>query len=212
MLSKLKRKIVRKYLENKFKNKNYMEKLCWITLRCFPQDLKSDVILTDIDLTSKLVVSYTKKSKKIGKIFNVILDKKEFSVIPSGIGYPSALLVLDILKYSKVKFLIRFGWCGSLNNKIKQRDIFVPRIIKHNKKQIKVNNSYIINKLQEKNIKYKQGTLLTNETFVMNKKQVKEKADCIDMEAYYIIKSCNKMGIKTGCLLLVSDSIPVKET
>jgi purine-nucleoside phosphorylase len=108
------------------------EKVVRMILETSSSNINEIVILPAVKLVMKKIV--TKLQNKIvhGRVYNGVLNGIKVSVIRSQVGCPNMALVIESLKRTKAKILLRVDFCGAVyreNNIIKIGDNVIPKIV-----------------------------------------------------------------------------------
>ncbi len=173
---------------------------------------------------------YIFKKKNI-KIISGKLSNKQIIIVESGIGKTlSSISSLILINKYKPKLIINIGAAGSLKKNINNLDIVLAqktqyhdidlRCFKYKLGELPNTPRYfIINKnkykkikniFNEKNIKYKEGLIITGDQFINNKKKIiKEfpKAISLDMECASIAHVCNIYKNPFISIKIISDEL-----
>ncbi len=159
---------------------------------------------------------------------------KKVSVVPSGMGVPSAgIYVFELLYYFDVKKIIRIGTCGAVSKDLKLLDVVLADLVysetDYDKQFInkdisvvlpsKKLNKIIVDEAKKLNIPIKLGT--TNTTLVFGPygdekgiyKRVPKDINIIaeEMEGFAVLLTAKKFKRDAAILLSVTDSPYIKE-
>jgi purine-nucleoside phosphorylase len=107
------------------------EKLVRLFLETKPSNINETVILPASKMVMKKLISKIKNKRKYGKVYNGILNGIKVSIILSHIGAPNTAIIIECLKRSKAKRVIRVDFCGGIESKersIEIGDILIPKI------------------------------------------------------------------------------------
>ncbi|MGB9736031.1 MAG: nucleoside phosphorylase [bacterium] len=158
-------------------------------------------------------------------------NKKAVSVVTSGMGAPSAGIVIEELQRLGVKTIIRTGTCGGVSKKVKPSDIIIPTgagaLIGFKKvygidEIPSVPDFFVLKRLVEqgegvlrKQNKYRPaihvGPIMTSDAFFSEKKDAKSLESkgilAMEMECAALFALGHVLGIKTGAILLATGNI-----
>jgi purine-nucleoside phosphorylase len=107
------------------------EKLVRLFLETKPSDINETVILPASKMVMKKLVSKIKNKRKYGKVYNGLLNDKKVSIILSHIGAPNTAIIMECLKRTKAKKVIRVDFCGGIEleeGSVQVGEIFIPKI------------------------------------------------------------------------------------
>jgi purine-nucleoside phosphorylase len=99
------------------------EKIAFIAFNTKSNNVKPIVILYTSQSTLKKLLRRMKDHKKNGNIHNGRIGGVEVSVIRAGIGNPHVAMIMEGLKRSPCKFIIRVDYCGALKTIDKDLDV-----------------------------------------------------------------------------------------
>ncbi len=156
--------------------------------------------------------------KKIFVIVGLENELETLSKLPvqSCIGYGSrnSKNCLKNLEKDKIDHVVSFGFCGSVDDKIKTGEIVIPKNISVNKFKKnpiseKIRKSYI-KKLNGFTIH--QNNLYTTKSVIFSEREKRKiknkfKASIIDMESKFIQEECQKLKIPFVVVRLVFDDL-----
>ncbi len=173
---------------------------------------------------SKLINDYRGLNSYTGFYHN-----KKVSIVTSGMGSPSAGIVIEELSRLGVKVIIRIGTCGGINKQVKPGDIVIPTGAGS---MIGFKNIYGIGEIPsvphfsilENLVKYTSvrgtlqrapafhiGPIMTSDAFFSEKKDAKLLESkgilAIEMECAALFALGHALGIRTGALLLATGNI-----
>ncbi|MBN1214359.1 MAG: hypothetical protein JXA99_02845 [Candidatus Lokiarchaeota archaeon] len=107
------------------------EKIIKIFLGTIPSNINEIVILPTIKYMMKRIVNSLVNMSKKGRVYNGILNNVRVSVIRCEVGCPNMAILLECLKRTKAKKIIRIDICGGINdleNNIDIGDIIIPNL------------------------------------------------------------------------------------
>ncbi len=107
------------------------EKIIKIFLETIPSNINEIVILPTIKYMMKRIVNSLANMSKKGRVYNGILNNVRVSVIKCEVGCPNMAILLECLKRTKAKKIIRIDICGGINeleNNIDIGDIIIPNL------------------------------------------------------------------------------------
>ncbi|MFX0010862.1 MAG: hypothetical protein ACFE9R_11135 [Candidatus Hermodarchaeota archaeon] len=107
------------------------EKIVRMILETNSSNINEIVILPAVKLVMKKIVNKLQNKIVHGRVYNGVLNGIKVSVIRSQIGCPNMALVIESLKRTKAKILLRVDFCGAVyseNNIIKIGDNVIPKI------------------------------------------------------------------------------------
>jgi len=90
------------------------EKLGYMFLDTSRKNLRPIVILPAVNASMKSITGKLRKKKLHGIVCNGILNNVEVSVIQTHVGSPGTALIMETLKNSACKAVIRIDFCGGL--------------------------------------------------------------------------------------------------
>lgn len=151
---------------------------------------------------------------------------ERISVLSHGMGIPSAgIYTYELFNEYKVKYMIRIGSCGTMNEDIEVRDVVLGTdsfsitnyAYEENKDTTKIRKAdEELNKLIEEEAKLegmnlKKTRILTSDNFygeALMASFAREKFNCgvAEMESYVIFYNASRFNAKAACLLTVVDS------
>jgi nucleoside phosphorylase len=188
-----------RFIEHRLKGLSKIDKASWVLFRTELKNIQKNIIITDIDLSTRFILTFGRNKYKAGKIYNMSIGKERYSIVTAGIGYPGTLFALDILKETKPDKIIRFGFCASANDSIKTKNFFIPEKIISKFGESEIDSPTLRSIFEKNKIYYKTGRLFTNDVFISSKKELDtfwlnkrlgNMPDCIDMESYFIFDFC----------------------
>jgi len=107
------------------------EKLVRLFLETAPSNVSEVVILPTTKMVMKRVVGKLQNKKKKGYVYNGFINGVKVSVIRCHIGCPNMAIIMEALKRTEAKKIIRIDFCGGiagLKNDLQGGDVIVPRI------------------------------------------------------------------------------------
>ncbi|MHA1109454.1 MAG: phosphorylase family protein [Promethearchaeota archaeon] len=129
-MSKLLKSLKAKVLDIGIKFLSLDEKVAYIAFKTKSSNVNPIVILHTGESTLKKLLRRMKDHKKIGNIHNGTIGGVEVSVIRAGMGCPHASMVMEGLKRSHCKCIIRVDYCGALktmDNELDVADVIIPQ-------------------------------------------------------------------------------------
>lgn len=107
------------------------EKIVRMILETASSNINEIVILAATKMVMKKLVQKLQNKIIHGKVHNGILNGMRVSIIHSQIGCPNMALVIECLKRSKAKVIIRIDFCGGISNEangLEIGDIMIPKV------------------------------------------------------------------------------------
>lgn len=107
------------------------EKVVRMILETSSSNINEIVILPAVKLVMKKIVNKLQNKMVHGRVYNGILNGVKVSIIRSQVGCPNMALVIESLKRTKAKILLRVDFCGAVyreNNIIKIGDNVIPKL------------------------------------------------------------------------------------
>jgi len=89
-------------------------KLSYMFLETFPKNIQPIVILPAVNTVMRYIVHKLKKRRIHGQVTNGILNNIKVSVIQTNMGSPGTAMIMEVLKNSNCKAVIRIDFCGGL--------------------------------------------------------------------------------------------------
>ena len=108
---------------------NVDEKIVRMLLETSSSNVNEIVILPAIKLVMKKLVSKLTHKRVYGRVYNGKLNGINVSIIRTQIGCPNAAIIMECLKRTKAKVILRVDLCGGVSNKassIEIGDILIP--------------------------------------------------------------------------------------
>ncbi|MGQ9722261.1 MAG: phosphorylase family protein [Candidatus Jordarchaeum sp.] len=100
-------------------------KIVYILLGCAPDSIAKTVLLPATPACTNRILGFLKKSETRGQTHRGKVNSLNVSVVPTGIGCPSAAIVLEALHRADVKTAIRIDFLGGLVENIDVGDIVI---------------------------------------------------------------------------------------
>lgn len=150
------------------------------------------------------------------------------SVACHGVGHPSSMLVVEELIMLGAKVIVRFGTCGAMVKGLKIGDVIIPTGAAYHLggafyqylredvcmacaphfEVLKV----LVEETQKAGVKYVLGPVISSDAFYAEdpefvKKWTSRGVVAVEMECAGLFMLSTMRGVKTGALLLVSDSL-----
>jgi len=107
------------------------EKIVRMVLETSSSNINEIVIMPAVKIVMKKLVNKLQNKNIHGKVYNGILNGIRVSVIRSQVGCPNAALVIESLKRSKAKVIVRVDFCGGIygeNAGIEIGGVVVPKL------------------------------------------------------------------------------------
>ncbi len=105
------------------------EKIVRLLLETSPSSVNEIVILPAVKIVMKKVVDKLKDKRIKGRVYNGLLNGVKVSIIRSLVGAPNAAIIMECLKRSKAKIIIRLDFCGGIyreDNPIDIGNLLIP--------------------------------------------------------------------------------------
>ncbi len=206
-------------------------------LKIKPKDISSLVLLPgDPQRTSYIANNFLQQTKIINEYrglsaYTGFYNNQRVSVVTSGMGAPSAAIVIEELKRLGVNTIIRTGTCGGVAKSVKPSDLVIPTgagsLIGFKKafgiEDIpSVPDFYVLENLVTSAQKYRTtttrqplsihiGPIMTSDAFFSEKKDAKslelKGILAMEMECSALFALGHVLGIKTGAILLATGNI-----
>jgi uridine phosphorylase len=197
-------------------------RIVYFLLGCGSNAIAKTVLLPATPMCTKRILAFIKKPETKGQTYLGKVDSLNVSVVPTGIGCPSAAIVLEALHSAEVKAAIRVDFIGSLRDNIEIGDIVIADsafkgdgTTAHYMEGEKVEaNSELTNLLIQKSKEYEKNThvgpvwttdALFRQTPELYKKAVEKGCIGIDMECSAIFTLGKIYNMKTAAIMAVSD-------
>jgi len=110
---------------------NVDEKIVRMLLESSSTNINEIVILPAVKMVMKKLVDKLTQKIVYGRVYNGKLHGIPVSIIRTQIGCPNAALVMECLKRSKAKIVVRVDFCGGISNSdttIDIGDILIPNL------------------------------------------------------------------------------------
>ncbi|MBY9008039.1 MAG: hypothetical protein KGD63_14960 [Candidatus Lokiarchaeota archaeon] len=110
---------------------NVDQKLIKIFLDTIPSNINEIVIVPTIKYIMKKLVNKLNNMSKKGRVYNGLLNNVRVSIIKCDVGCPNMAILLECLKRTKAKKIIRIDICGGIGelaNNIDIGDIIIPNL------------------------------------------------------------------------------------
>jgi purine-nucleoside phosphorylase len=107
------------------------EKIVRMILETSPSNINELVILPAIKPVMKKIINKMKNKASHGRVYNGLLNGIQVSVIRSHIGAPNTAMIVECLRRSKAKIIIRVDVCGGISTseaKVNIGDILIPKL------------------------------------------------------------------------------------
>ena len=156
-----------------------------------------------------------------GKPVTFVRFEKEVTLIVIGIGFnEGSPQISEILKsFSSSDLVLNVGSAGSLSPGVDPGDCFIPDKFVYDREEKSLDPNRLLEKtcpqevlniLNDKNIKFKTGTLVTVKEPVESSKAVEKlrslyNASAVDMEAFYLAEGATQSDIPFASLKIISD-------
>jgi len=110
---------------------NVDEKIVRMLLETSSTNINEIVLLPAVKMVMKKLVKQLTQKIVHGRVYNGKLNGVRVSIIRTQIGCPNMALVIESLKRSKAKIIVRVDFCGGVSNDdipIEIGDIFIPNL------------------------------------------------------------------------------------
>ncbi|GEM_PF-1593716 len=198
-------------------------------LGCGPNAIAKRVLLPAVPTCTSRILSFIKKPEAKGQTHLGKIDSLDVSVVPTGIGCPSAAIVMEALHRAKVKIAVRVDFVGGLMEYLRIGDIVIANsafkgdgTTRHYMEGEKVEadsnlTNLLIQKSKDCNRKIYVGPVWTTdalfrETPELYKKAVKKGSIGIDMESSAIFTLGKIYKMRTAAIMVVSDKPGTEES
>lgn len=201
-----------------------------IHLKCKSKDLAKMCLLPGDPARTKFIAEKYLKNKKIISDFRGLLaytgyyNGRRVSVVTTGMGCPSAGIVVEELIKLGAKVLIRVGTCGGVPKYVQPGNLIVPSsaiplvgLLKvYNVKHApQTPNSELLRTLtncaEKTKYKYWVGAICTSDAFYREKAQAKvwenKNVLAFEMECAGVFMLARLRGIKAGAILTATGNI-----
>ena len=208
------------FLANQYMSKKGPDaRITKMILDTWPEDISDLVILPASNFYVNAMIKHFKGKAK-GLTWYV--PSLNFSIVPSGVGAPSAAMVIEALRRANVKKIIRIDVAGSLSKNLKPGDFIIPT---YAIKGDCTSNAYsktleaepteslveiIKAVLTEEKVNYHLGTIFSHDALFLESKEliqnvINQGAIAIDMETSLVYVLGKLFEIDVAALLFVSN-------
>jgi uridine phosphorylase len=107
------------------------EKIVRMLLETSPSNLNEIVILPAVKIVMQKLLKKLQNKRIYGRVYNGELNNTKVSIVRSLIGAPNCAIVVECLKRSKTKIIVRLDVCGGIktgNSIINIGDILIPQL------------------------------------------------------------------------------------
>jgi purine-nucleoside phosphorylase len=107
------------------------EKLVRLFLETKPSNVNEIVILPASKIVMKKAVSKLENKRRYGKVYNGLIEGVKVSIILTRIGAPNTAIIMECLRRTKAKKIIRIDVCGGIegnSRNIHIGDIIIPKM------------------------------------------------------------------------------------
>jgi len=196
-------------------------------LDCSPRRISKTVLLPAVSFVKTRMIEKLREVKKFGKTHSGRIRKSEvrISVIESGMGAPSAAVIIESLARAEVKRIIRLDFCGGISEKIKIGDIVIsPFAIRgdgttphylENERSLEIEGNekltdFFIEQFKQSNLPIHIGPVYSHDALFREPESLIEKIKelggiAIDMETSAIYTVCKKYDIPATAIMVVTD-------
>jgi uridine phosphorylase len=111
---------------------NVDEKIVRMVLETSSNNINEIVLLPAIKMVMKKLVNKLTQKIVYGRVYNGNLNGIRVSIIRTQIGCPNAALVMECLKRSKAKVVVRVDFCGGVStteSPVEIGDIIIPSLV-----------------------------------------------------------------------------------
>ena len=208
------------FLANQYMNRKGSEaRITKMILDTWPENISDLVILPASNFYIKAMVKHF-KGKARGLTWYV--PSLNFSIVPSGVGAPSAAMIIEALRRAGVKKIIRIDVAGSLSKTLKPGDFIIPT---YAIKGDCTSNAYsrtidakptsslveiIKSVLDEEQVNYTLGTVFSHDALFLESRELIQRvmnqgAIAIDMETSLVYVLGKLFAIDVAALLFISN-------
>lgn len=201
-----------------------------IHLKIKLKDLSPTVLLSGDPGRTKMVAEKFLTSAKIINDFRGLLAYTgkfrglPLSVVTTGMGCPSAAIVVEELATLGARILIRIGTCGAVQKKINPGNLIIPnsaiplvgllksyRLSQRKTKPDLEVMKKLVEKTSETGISYWVGSICTSDAFYQEKREAKEWESkgilALEMECAGLFALAKLRKVKAGAILTVTGNI-----
>jgi uridine phosphorylase len=195
----------------------------YLLLGCRSNAIAKTVLLPATVMCTRRILGFLKNPEAKGQTYLGRVDSLNVSVVSTGIGCPSAAVVLEALHSADVNTIIRVDFVGSLRDYINIGDIIIadsafkgdgttPHYMEGERVEA---NSELTNLLIQKAREYRGNVqvgpvwttdVLFRQTPELYKKAVEKGCIGIDMECSAVFTLGKIYNIKTAAIMVVSDN------
>lgn len=150
------------------------------------------------------------------------------SIAVHGVGHPSSMLVVEELIMLGAKIIIRFGTCGAMVKGLRIGDIVIPTaaayypggaFYQYLRESVCIATAphfevlkTLVKEVQKAGVNYVIGPIVSSDAFYaedpeFTKKWISRGITAVEMECAGLFMLGAMRGVKTGALLMVSDSL-----
>ncbi len=111
---------------------NVDEKIVRMVLETSSNNINEIVLLPAIKMVMKKLVNKLSQKIVYGRVYNGKLNGIRVSIIQTQIGCPNAALVMECLKRSKAKVVVRVDFCGGVStteSPVEIGDVIIPNLV-----------------------------------------------------------------------------------
>ncbi len=111
---------------------NVDEKIVRMVLETSSSNINEIVLLPAIKMVMKKLVNKLTQKIVYGRVYNGKLNGIRVSIIRTQIGCPNAALIMESLKRSKAKIVVRVDFCGGIStteSPVEIGDILIPNLV-----------------------------------------------------------------------------------
>lgn len=111
---------------------NVDEKIVRMVLETSSNNINEIVLLPAIKMVMKKLVNKLTQKIVYGRVYNGKLNGIRVSIIQTQIGCPNAALVMECLKRSKAKVVVRVDFCGGVStteSPVEIGDVIIPSLV-----------------------------------------------------------------------------------
>ncbi|MHA1377576.1 MAG: nucleoside phosphorylase [Candidatus Helarchaeota archaeon] len=198
-----------------------------LQLDCNPRKIADTILLPATEFVQKKMISKLIDARKFGKVYTgSIKDSSiKISIVPSGMGSPSAAIIVETLARAGIKKIIRLDFCGGISDEIRIGDIVIspsairgdgttPHYLDYNENlEIDADKhltNYFITQFESEHIKIHKGPVYSHDALFREPEILINKikqlgAIAIDMETSAIYTVSKIYKIPTTAIMIVSD-------
>ncbi|MHA1145572.1 MAG: nucleoside phosphorylase [Candidatus Helarchaeota archaeon] len=202
-------------------------RMCYMMLGCGPSAISDYVIMPATPIVvNQISKKFDEKPKKTGEILKGKVNDIPISIIPSGIGAPSAACKMEGINFSKKKpIIIRLDYCGALDPEIKIGEVIVatagligdgttPHYRTDDEISIPASQELLdlfMSKAETRGLSFHAGPIWSHDALLREPPELVEKARShgaigIDMETTIIYALGQIFDMKTLAILVVTDN------